>query len=279
MTFLGLTGVAGTYKDPLTLHRLFSCVGTAFWVYIVPSVATWVIIAELGCPAGFQLAFILPSAIALIGGPMSVCLHRYFAHTAFKTSRGMQLVLGVIACLANQKGPIWWASKHRRHHKHCDLPNDPHSWTQSNFFYAWIGWTLSLAEALVDDEYVTKLQSFAELRALECLWMIPSLALNAVLLFSLGPHWMISLYTVPMVLCNLITLLFNVEYHPAHKPGEDDCKSVDNARFLSELVGESYHEDHHAHPRKGHRPGYDVPSTLILHPLVAMGLIWDVRTA
>jgi len=247
-----------------------------FWVYVLPILATSITIIKLGWPSLFQMAFIIPSAVALIGGPMSVCLHRYFAHTAFKTSRPMQFLLGVVACLANQKGPVWWASKHRRHHRYCDEPNDPHSWTQTNFCYAWIGWTISTTETNVDHEYVTKFMTFSELRALEWLYMMPPLALNLALFSTLGSHWMVCLYTCPMVICNLITLLFNVEYHPADKPGV--CKSVDNARFLSELVGESYHEDHHTHPRKGYRPGYDVPSTLILRPLVAAGLIWDVRS-
>ena len=73
---------------------------------------------------------------------------------------------------------------------------------------------------------------------------------------------------------NLITLLFNVEYHPAHNPGKAQCKAVDNARFLSELVGESYHDDHHDYPRKAHRPGLDVPYWLMIKPLAALGLIW-----
>ena len=36
------------------------------------------------------------------------------------------MLLAVLGCLATQGGPIWWASKHRAHHKFCDKPRDPH---------------------------------------------------------------------------------------------------------------------------------------------------------
>ena len=50
--------------------------------------------------------------------------HRYFSHRAFKTSRVVQF-LG--ACLGNsavQRGPLWWAAHHRKHHMHSDSDLD-----------------------------------------------------------------------------------------------------------------------------------------------------------
>ena len=31
------------------------------------------------------------------------------------------------AVAAGQRGPLWWASTHRRHHQLCDRDGDPHS--------------------------------------------------------------------------------------------------------------------------------------------------------
>ncbi|CAB9504391.1 Acyl-CoA [Seminavis robusta] len=62
---------------------------------------------------------------------MSACLHRYAAHAAFKCSVATRAAIMVLGCAANQGGPIWWASQHRCHHKHCDLPRDPHSATMA----------------------------------------------------------------------------------------------------------------------------------------------------
>ena len=46
---------------------------------------------------------------------------------ASSSERGAHgVLLAVLGCLATQGGPIWWASKHRAHHKFCDKPRDPH---------------------------------------------------------------------------------------------------------------------------------------------------------
>eukprot|EP01083_Nonionella_stella_P068718 182674_1 len=73
--------------------------------------------------------------------PMSICLHRYFSHQAFQTNRFGQCMLAIIGTLANQGGVLWWSSIHRKHHKYCDTKHDPHSWSQTSFIYAFLGWT------------------------------------------------------------------------------------------------------------------------------------------
>ena len=61
---------------------------------------------------------------------------------------------------------------------------------------------------------------------------------------------------MPMLLCRLITLLFNVEYHPATDTKR--CKSVDNPRLLALIVGESEHDLHHKSPAKSRRNDWDL---------------------
>jgi hypothetical protein len=48
---------------------------------------------------------------------MSVCMHRYASHKAFKCGPIMNVFLCFLGCLANQGGPLWWSSQHRCHHK------------------------------------------------------------------------------------------------------------------------------------------------------------------
>jgi hypothetical protein len=62
-----------------------------------------------------------------LGVCMSAVLHRWAAHAAFSCSYPMAVVLSLLGCLATQGGPVWWGSKHRVHHAHCDRPRDPHS--------------------------------------------------------------------------------------------------------------------------------------------------------
>ena len=53
--------------------------------------------------------------------------HRYFSHRTFKTSRVVQFLLALFANTTAQKGVLWWAAHHRRHHKLSDQPGDLHA--------------------------------------------------------------------------------------------------------------------------------------------------------
>ena len=65
--------------------------------------------------------------------------HRYFSHKAFKTSRAFQFVLAILGVAAVQKGPLWWAAGHRRHHRYSDQEGDLHS-PREGFWHAHQGW-------------------------------------------------------------------------------------------------------------------------------------------
>ncbi|OYV17724.1 MAG: stearoyl-CoA desaturase (delta-9 desaturase), partial [Methylococcaceae bacterium NSP1-1] len=69
--------------------------------------------------------------------------HRYFSHKAFKTGRIAQFLFGVLGSTATQRGPIWWASHHRRHHVHSDKDKDIHS-PRHGFLWSHMGWFLCL---------------------------------------------------------------------------------------------------------------------------------------
>ena len=69
--------------------------------------------------------------------------HRYFSHRSFKTSRAFQLVLAILAMTTAQRGVLWWAGHHRRHHRYSDSPEDVHSARRDGFWWAHIGWITS----------------------------------------------------------------------------------------------------------------------------------------
>eukprot|EP01134_Creolimax_fragrantissima_P000846 CFRG0846T1 len=243
--------------------------------YVIPPTVATYLVQTQGWPPAWQLAMIPVMFTWLIGVPMSVCLHRYFSHGAFKCSREFQVVLGVLACMAYQQGPLWWASKHKRHHQYCDLPNDPHSVTQTGFLYSWVGWTTHTDEYKIDLKYVKSLNEFPELRFLDTYWFLPQMILHAILIPTVGLSFTVCFITVPMLVCRLITLLFNVEYHPVEDPRK--CKAKDEERLLAQLVGEAYHLDHHNYPMKAKRPGWDLPYWTFLVPCEKAGLIWDLK--
>ena len=65
-------------------------------------------------PAMPLVAVFLMARVPFVGFGMSMCLHRYFAHGAFKTSRGVQFLLALIGSMSLQGGILWWSSKHNR---------------------------------------------------------------------------------------------------------------------------------------------------------------------
>jgi fatty-acid desaturase len=62
--------------------------------------------------------------------------HRYFSHRSYRTSRAGQFLLALLAQSAAQRGVLWWAAKHRHHHRHSDTEHDVHSPRQRGFWYA-----------------------------------------------------------------------------------------------------------------------------------------------
>jgi len=239
-----------------------------------------------GYPSYLTVLMSFLECYLITGTCMTVCMHRYFAHSAFRTSRAFQLVLAVMGCLCYQGSPIWWASKHRRHHKHCDQPSDPHSAFQTSHWYAWWGWTIHPAEQSIDRDYVSKLLGQTELVIVSRLcWLWPLLAALAVR-HAFGFYNMVCFATTPMLASRFITLLFNVEFHPSAQGTEKErawCKGIDLSNIFADFLGEACHEHHHEHPRTLNRPSagfpwIDVPYYGMIAPLLYVGLIWPSET-
>ena len=209
---------------------------------------------------------------------MSVCLHRYFSHKAFETSRPVQFVLGVIACLAYQGGPLWWAAMHIEHHQNCDKPADPHSAKQRGFLYAFVGWmtnpknyeNMDTQMRLLDESLLVP-----EMFLIEKLNAAPPLVLCCIANYYFGYTTMCWCFLGPMLSCRMITLLFNIEFHPLNN--QKRCNAVDNSRLLAVVVGESRHEDHHRRPRRARRLDLDLPWWLTLSWMQASGVIWACK--
>ena len=101
------------------------------------------------------------------------------------------------------------------------------------------------------------------------------------------------------VLCQTVTLWFNIVNHPPRQPGAPDkCDASDHTnsalvepptpvfKFLNlflwctDLVGEETHLHHHEHPAASHRPvnkGVDFPYYAIIWPLKKAGLLTRLK--
>jgi stearoyl-CoA desaturase (delta-9 desaturase) len=136
------------YGEILSWRNMHMVLG-AHWALLpaaMVTVGTW-------SPTGMECALVFSAWLALASLSLTMN-HRYFAHCAFKTSRPFRAVCAGCACLGLQYGPLWWSSKHRKHHKLCDLPGDPHSWRETSWWYAWFGWVTARPERHIELDYL-----------------------------------------------------------------------------------------------------------------------------
>ncbi len=214
---------------------------------------------------------------AITGG-----LHRYFSHKSFKTSRWFQFVLALIASTSAQKGAIWWAAKHREHHKHSDTPLDVHSPAQSGFFHAHVGWIFSANRGAADYSTVKDLTRYPELVWLNKHDRLPALILALGVLFALGWSGLVVGFFVSTVLVYHCTFAIN---SLAHVYGNQRYITGDDSRnnwFLALItLGEGWHNNHHhyqASTRQGFR-WWEIDITFyILKMLSWVGLVWELRS-
>jgi stearoyl-CoA desaturase (delta-9 desaturase) len=87
--------------------------------------------------------------------------HRYFSHRGYKTSRIFQFVLAFLGTSCTQKGPLWWAATHRRHHRYSDQPGDPHS-PKEGFWYSHQGWIFDPRSGGTSTEAIRDFARFPE---------------------------------------------------------------------------------------------------------------------
>ena len=208
-------------------------------------------------------------------------LHRYFSHKSLKTSRAFQLVLALVAATSAPKGAIWWAAKHREHHKHSDTPEDVHSPAQSGFFKAHVGWIFTHSKGDADYGTVKDLTRYPELVWLDKHDRLPAILLALVVLLTLGWSGLVVGFFVSTVLVYHCTFAIN---SLAHVYGKQRYITGDDSRnnWLLALItlGEGWHNNHHhyqASTRQGFR-WWEIDVTYyVLKMLSWTGLVWDLR--
>ncbi|GAC1351741.1 MAG: hypothetical protein NVS3B20_03740 [Polyangiales bacterium] len=207
--------------------------------------------------------------------------HRYFSHRAYKTSRAFQFVLALLGTMCTQKGPLWWAATHRKHHRESDTPNDVHSPVQRGFWYSHIGWVLDSQHESFNPADVKDLYKFPELRWLDRYHVVPVLAfiaLTAVFGGLRGVAWWYCMSTAFLFHC---TFTIN---SLSHVWGKRNFATTDDSRnnWVLALItmGEGWHNNHHRYMQSANQGFYwwqvDA-SYYVLRALSAIGLVWELK--
>ena len=218
--------------------------------------------------------------------------HRYFAHKTFKTSRLMQFIFAFIGSTSAQRGPIWWASHHRRHHLNSDRHNDHHSPHTHHFLWSHMGWFLAKKNFLTDRKLVRDLIKFKELVLIDRFdWLPPVLLLLS--LFVIGEHLSLTsgvsgLNMVIWGFCVSTILVYHCTFAVnsiAHLWGTQryNTKEESKNNFFVALFtfGEGWHNNHHHFPGSIRQGFYwwEVDLTYYaLRFLSFFGIVYNLRT-
>lgn len=220
--------------------------------------------------------------------------HRYFSHRSFKTSRVVQFLFGVLGASSVQRGPLWWAAHHRKHHRHSDTEADVHSPVTHSMLWSHVGWITTPANFVTDRSVVRDLDAYRELRFLDRFDLVvpvllagATFALGAWLeavapgLGTNGPQMLVWGFFVSTVVLFHATFTIN---SLAHRYGTRRYETGDESRnnvWLALLtMGEGWHNNHHHYPHSV-RQGFawwEVDVTYyLLRAMAWCGLIWDLR--
>jgi len=208
--------------------------------------------------------------------------HRFFAHKGYKTSRGFQFILGLIGTTATQKGPLWWAAIHRRHHRDSDTPKDIHSPVQRGFWWSHMGWIIANEHEEYEPSEVKDLWKYPELRWLDRFHVVPVLTLLFATLAIGGLRGLCWWYCASTVLLLHGTFTINSLSHVwGHRRFNTTDDSRNNPVLALVTLGEGWHNNHHRYMQTANQGFYwwqvDI-SYYILKALSFVGVTWELRT-
>jgi len=257
----------------LSFGRLFNFVGVAL-------IHVWAVVAFVRGPT-WKLVALAAATYVVRMFAITAVYHRYFSHRAYRTGRLTQLVLAVLGTTATQKGPLWWASTHRVHHRYSDTERDVHSPARRGFLWSHAGWWLSNEHEKTDLSLIPDFAGYPELRWLERWHALGSLGMIALLLAFGGYDAFLWGYVVSTMFLLHGTFTIN---SLAHVFGSRRYATTDTSRnnlFLALItLGEGWHNNHHHYMNSANQGFFwweiDV-SFYVIKLMEKVGLVWDVR--
>jgi stearoyl-CoA desaturase (delta-9 desaturase) len=220
--------------------------------------------------------------------------HRYFSHRTFKTNRFWQFLFAVVGNASVQRGPLWWASHHRYHHRYADQKEDVHSPSQHGFWWSHMGWLTSPANFATDKKYVRDWIRYPELRWINRFDTIIPILL-AILLFVAGefleahaPHLEINglqlliwgFFISSTVLFHATVTINSFDHMIGSRRYATQDTSRNNSTLAIITLGEGWHNNHHHYAICARQGFYWWEIDVTYYVLVLMswlGIVWDLR--
>ena len=206
--------------------------------------------------------------------------HRYFAHRTYKMGRVMQFLMAFGGTTAVQKGVLWWAAHHRKHHKFSDQVGDVHS-PKDGLGWAHVLWILSHEHDETEWKWIRDFEKYPELVWLNTYHVVPPILLASTLWFFGGWSMLWCGFFLSTALLYHGTFTIN---SLAHIWGQRRYATKDTSRnnFALALLtlGEGWHNNHHYYQSSTNQGFFwwEVDITYyVIRALSWVGLTWDLR--
>ena len=171
--------------------------------------------------------------------------HRYFAHRSYKLGRFTQFVMAFGGGTACQKGALWWAGHHRRHHQFSDTERDIHS-PRKGFWWSHVGWILCDKYSVTDSDAIKDFARYPELRFLDRHDWIPMWTLGVTCYLVGGWSGLIIGFFLSNVLLWHSTFTVNSVAHVFGRRRYDTTDTSRNSLLIALVTGgEGWHNNHH----------------------------------
>jgi stearoyl-CoA desaturase (Delta-9 desaturase) len=265
------------------------------WIRCIPF-----IMLHLGCLAVFFVGWSYPAVLAAIVlyfvrmFAITGFYHRYFSHRSFSTSRFAQFSFAVLGATAVQRGPLWWSSNHRYHHKHSDTKKDIHSPKHLGFWKSHMFWFMKKSIFNTKKELVCDFIEYPEIRFLDRFDIAIPILLGLSLIIIghninlYKPEWGtngLQLFVWGFVISTVFLFHATCSTNSlAHKFGTKRYMTGDDSRnnLLISIItlGEGWHNNHHHYPGSASQGFYwwEIDITYwILKFLSCLGIIWDLK--
>jgi stearoyl-CoA desaturase (delta-9 desaturase) len=207
--------------------------------------------------------------------------HRYFAHRSFRTGRVFQFCLAFLAQTSAQRGALWWAEMHRRHHRSSDTEADVHSPVVSGFLYAHLGWIFVPRNTPTNYDAVRDLSRFPELRLLDRHHYVPPILLGVASWAIAGwPGLVIGFCWSTVILWHATFSINSLAHLVGRRRYVTGDQSRNNWLLALLTMGEGWHNNHHAYQasaRQGFRWWEYDATYYVLCAMSWVGLVWDLH--
>lgn len=206
--------------------------------------------------------------------------HRYFAHRSYKLRRSVQFVMAFGGGTASQRGVLWWAGYHRRHHRDADTDRDVHS-PRKGFWWSHVGWILCDKYSATDTDAIKDFARYPELRFLDRHDWIAPWALGVACWVIAGWSGLVVGFFLSTVLLWHCTFTVNSLAHVFGRRRYDTPDTSRNSLLIALLTGgEGWHNNHH-HYQSAARQGFfwwEIDVTYYaLRLLRCVGIVHDLR--